>query len=42
MTAGLEMCAHLADEIGRVELVALFRAVERDFRLVIADFAHEA
>jgi hypothetical protein len=38
--AGLKMRGGLRDEIG-VEFVAFFAAVERDFRFVIADFAHE-
>jgi len=38
--AGLEVRRSLRDEIG-VEFVAFFAAVERDFRFMIADFAHE-
>ena len=38
--AWLKVRGGLRDEIG-VEFVAFFAAVERDFRLVIADFAHE-
>ncbi len=38
--AGLEVRGGLDDEIA-IEFVAFFAAVERDFRFVIADFAHE-
>ena len=37
---GIEMRGGLRDEIG-VEFVAFFAAVERYFRFVIADLAHE-
>ncbi len=39
-SAGLQLGASLRDELG-VEFVAFFAAVERDFRFVIADFAHQ-
>ena len=38
--AGFEMRGGMGDEVG-VEFVAFFATVERDFRFVIADFAHE-
>src|SRR5207245_8909744 len=39
-SAGLEMRRRFRDEIG-VKLVAFFSAVKRDFRFMLADFAHE-
>src|SRR6266850_2535318 len=39
-STGLQLGASLRDKLG-VEFVAFFAAVERDLRLVIADFAHQ-